>query len=297
MAHVISEHSPRRRMTERVLLGAFWVFTAASVAGYATFGRHPQMLAGVPNGAETYAAAFTFFPRAHVLMAFGVLAVVLAMHAGRRWLPAFIAVYLISLASELAGTTVGLPFGPYEYSGGLGTKWFGHVPVLIPLSWFFMAVPSYLLARRVLPDAVRTGGRGKLWGIAVGSLVLLAWDLALDPAMSGVTKYWVWGNEGPYYGMPLLNLFGWYVTGIALMAALAALGADDWGATLPSSWLFGYYLANLALPLGMIAAAGLWWGVVVSIAGVAFSLLAPRLLSSGGSPAVAATARAREEAA
>ena len=263
------------------MLGLFWVFTAASVAGYATFGRHPEMLAGVPNGAATYAAAFTFFPRAHVLLGFAVLVLALCLHGGRRWVPAFIAVYLISLASELSGTTVGLPFGPYQYSDGLGTKWFGHVPVLIPLSWFFMAVPSYLLARRALPDDIRAGRSGTMWTVLVGSLVLLAWDLALDPAMSGVTKYWVWGNEGPYYGMPLLNLFGWYVTGLALMGALAWLGADRWGATLPTGWLLGYYLANLALPLGMIAAAGLWPGVAISVAGVAFSLVAPRYLSSG----------------
>ena len=281
MADMIDGRATRSRYAERAMLGLFWVLTAASVAGYATFGRHPEMLAGVPNGAETYAAAFTFFPRAHVLLGFAVLALALILHSGRRWVPAFIAVYLISLASELSGTTVGLPFGPYEYSAGLGVKWFGHVPVLIPLSWFFMAVPSYLLARRALPDDVRAGRHGTMWGVLVGSLVLLAWDLALDPAMSGVTKYWVWGNEGPYYGMPLLNLFGWYVTGLALMGALAWLGADSWGATLPSGWLLGYYLANLALPLGMIAAAGLWAGVVISIAGVAFSLVAPRYLSSG----------------
>lgn len=268
-----------RYRIQQIALGLFWLLTAASVAGYATFGRHPEMLSGVPNGAATYAAAFTFFPRAHVLLGFFVLVLALVLHARWRWVTAFVAVYLISLASELAGTTVGLPFGPYHYSGGLGNKWFGHVPVLIPLSWFFMALPSYLLARRALAPGARGGRRGAALGILVGSFVLLAWDLALDPAMSGVTKYWVWGNEGPYYGMPLLNLFGWYVTGIALMAALWAFGADEWGATLGSGWLLSFYLANLALPLGMIAAAGLWGAVAVSIVGVGLSLVLPRYLS------------------
>ena len=274
------------RTGERVLLGIFWLFTIVSVVGYATFGRHPELLAGVPDGASTYAAAFVFFPRAHVLLGFVVLAFALWVHGGLRWIPAFVAVYLISLASELAGTTVGLPFGPYRYSDGLGIKWFSHVPVLIPLSWFFMAVPSYLLARRALPQVQREGVRGAFLGILGGSLVLLAWDLALDPAMSGVTKYWVWGSEGPYYGMPLLNLFGWYVTGLALMAALHALGADRWGATVPTRWLLGYYLANLALPLGMIAAAGWWWGVLVSVTGLVVSLAAPKLLPSQRGPDV-----------
>ena len=269
-------------LPERLALGAFWVFTAVSVAGYATFGLHPELLARVPNAMDTYSIAFTFFPRAHVLLAFAVLALALVRHARLRWVPAFLAVYAISLGSELAGTTVGLPFGPYSYTNGLGIKWFDHVPVLIPLSWFFMAVPSWVLARRALPDEVRNSPRGTALGILGGSLVLLAWDLALDPAMSWITKYWVWGNEGPYYGMPFLNLFGWYVTGLALMGALSVFRADEWSATLPSSWLAGYYLANLALPLGMIVAAGLWLGVLVTIIGAALAFALPRLAAGGG---------------
>ena len=277
-------------LPERIALVAFWAFTALSVAGYATFGLHPALLARVPNAMDTYNVAFTFFPRAHVLLGFAVLAMALVRHAGWRWIPAFLAVYAISLGSELAGTTVGLPFGPYSYTNGLGIKWFDHVPVLIPLSWFFMALPSYLLARRALPDEVRGTSRGRMLGIFGGSLVLLAWDLALDPAMSWITKYWVWGNEGPYYGMPYLNLFGWYVTGLALMGALSVLDADEWGATLPSSWLLGYYLANLALPLGMIVAAGLWLGVLVTVIGAAVAFALPRLVSTGRAGARAAAA-------
>jgi len=100
--------------------------------------------------------------------------------------------------------------------------------------------------------------------VLVGSLVLLSWDLALDPAMSLVTKYWVWGTTGPYYGMPLLNLAGWYVTGVVLMTALAFLRADAWLAALPVGWLVAFYGANLLLPLGMSVAAGLWGAVAAT---------------------------------
>ena len=85
--------------------------------------------------------------------------------------------------------------------------------------------------------------------------------------MSLVTKYWVWGVNGPYYGMPILNLVGWYVTGLALMIALSALRADRWIALLPLRWLVAFYGANLLLPLGMSAAAGLW-GAVAATTGI-----------------------------
>jgi putative membrane protein len=241
---------------ERAALAVLVAFTVLSVGGYATFGLHPELLRGSAMAQQVYGVAFVLFARGQVLLAGAVLLAVLARRAGAAWVGAFVAIYLVSLSSELAGTTVGLPFGPYSYTDGLGPKWFAHVPLLIPLSWFLMAVPSYAIARRLTAS---TPAR-----VLLGSFVLLAWDLALDPAMSFATKYWVWGASGPYYGMPWLNLLGWYVTGLALMAILALTRSDAWLARVPFGWITGYYVANLALSLGMCASAGLWGAVAAS---------------------------------
>ncbi len=239
----------------------FGVFTAAAIAGFAIFARHPGLLAGRPAAMQVYAASFTFFPRAHIVIGALALAVLLVSRAGWRWLAAFFSVYALSLTSELLGTTVGLPFGPYRYTDGLGLKWFAHVPVLIPLSWFLMALPSYAIARRLLGDGASMARR-----VLLGSLILLSWDLALDPAMSQFTSYWVWGSSGPYYGMPWLNLVGWYVTGLVLMLALVATRADAWIDRLSTAWLGLFYALNLALPLGLILATGAW-GALLATAG------------------------------
>ena len=241
---------------ERIAISVLIAFTALAVLGYATIGRHPGLIAGNPGAQLAYGTAFVFFARGQVLLAAAALFAVLIRRTGAAWLPSLVAIYVTSLASELAGTTLGLPFGAYSYTEALGTKWFARVPVLIPLSWFLMAVPSFAIAR--------VFARSMLGRVALGSIVLLSWDLALDPAMSFATKYWVWGENGPYYGMPWLNLFGWYVTGVALMAILAALGAERWLARLPVPWLAAFYVANLALSLGMCAAAGLYWAVAAS---------------------------------
>ena len=276
-------------------LATLWAFTALAVAGYATFARHPGLLPDSRLATAVYSSAFTFFARTHVVLAGAVLAVALTLSARARWLGPFVAAYALSLVSELAGTTTGLPFGPYRYTDGLGAKWFGHVPLLIPASWFFMAVPSYLLARRVVRRVAGESTTGEpgtaARAILFGSLTLLAWDLALDPAMSWATKYWVWGREGPYYGMPLLNLFGWYVTGVALMAVLAAFRMERLAERVPTRWFAGFYLANLALPLGIVAAHGAWRAVAVSAGAVALALITPALVtrrSHGFDPAVRA---------
>jgi uncharacterized membrane protein len=268
---------PPHSTTDRVTRAALWVlcaFTAFTLAGYASFGLHPRLLVRFPEAAGLYGIAFRFFAVGHVLIAGAVLILFLTLRAGRRWLTAFAALYAISLGSELLGTSLGIPFGDYSYTPLLGAKWFGLVPLVIPLSWFFMALPSYALALRALPAPEAAGRR-----VLLASLILASWDLALDPAMSHATRYWVWGEAGPYYGMPLLNLFGWYFTGLLLMGALGALRAESWIRPLSHRWLAGFYLANLALPLGMSAAAGLWGAVVATVAALLVAYGAARLLA------------------
>lgn len=256
---------------DRAGTGSLYGIAIASVVGFGVFRAWPQLLATIPNAAAVYPRAFEFFPRAQILLAFGVLAIYLTRQAGHRWVVPFLAVYLLSLGSELAGTTVGLPFGPYRYTDALGAKWFGHVPVLIPVSWFLMALPSFALAG--------AGDRNtRITRIVGGSLILLAWDLALDPAMSAATAFWVWGEQGAYYGMPWLNLFGWFVTGLAIMLAFSALGVERWTSRLSPRWLMAYYGANLALPVGLAAIAGMWIALVTTVLalGACWLIVGPR---------------------
>ena len=256
-------------------LFALYLFTSLSVAGFAVFGLHPERLAGLsPSALEFYSISFRFFAVGQVALAGLVLIVFLIRHTRLKWLTAFLALYAISLTSELLGTTFGIPFGAYSYSAVLEPMWLDRVPVGIPLSWFYMAVPSYAIAMSLLR------GQSAVRRIALASFILLAWDLALDPAMSSATKYWEWAETGPYYGMPLLNLFGWYVTGIVLMATLAALKSDEWISRLPVPWLTSFYAANLLLALGMCAAAGLWMAVIATVTAFSVALIAASSLGS-----------------
>jgi putative membrane protein len=197
-------------------------------------------------------------------MLLGGLAVVLETarrNALQAVLLSFGAVYVVSLASELLGTTYGLPFGPYEYTTLLGPKWFDKVPLLIPLSWFTMAWPAWILARR------QTQG---LYAVLVGSALLVAWDLVLDPAMSSVTNYWIWGETGSYYGMPWSNLVGWGVTGFVLLAILSKTAPNPAGS---AGFALGVYALNLALPLGFCILRGYWIAVAAGIASGAAALV------------------------
>src|SRR5690349_13014577 len=136
----------RGRVFETIALAVVYLISAAALAGFASFAMHPELLAKANVPIATYAQMMVVAPRAQIILAFLALGAFLSHRVGARWVGTFAAVYLVSLGAELAGTTVGLPFGPYRYTDGLGWKWFEHVPALIPASWYMMALPSYAIA-------------------------------------------------------------------------------------------------------------------------------------------------------
>lgn len=240
-------------------LGFLALFTFLAIGGYRIFALQPNLIPDSEFARAMYGVSFKLFARVHILLAALVLGIFLSRQSGTRWVPAFFAVAFTSFLSEYIGTGYGIPFSGYEYTNLLGYKLGGRVPLVIPISWFLMALPSWVLARWVFPSS-----RGRIGRILFASYLLTAWDLALDPAMSFLTPYWVWENKGPFYGMPWINLAGWMGTGMVLMVVLELLGAKRWAEGLELKWVMAYYGVVLLMPLGMMAAAGLWGGVAVT---------------------------------
>jgi putative membrane protein len=268
------EHSAEQTssLLEWMGLAALVLFTAMAVLGYWTFGLHPNLIPDSDFAREFFGLSFKLFARAHIVVAGIVLAIKLHRHSDLRWVAGLVAVALASFLSEHIGTGYGFPFGGYEYTGLLGYKLGGRVPFLIPISWFLMALPSWILASAVFPERGRSLPR-----LVLAAYLLTAWDLALDPAMSFLTPYWVWEKPGPFFGMPWVNLAGWMGTGLVLMGILEALRVAEWASKLDVRWILAYYLVVLLMPVGMLAAAGVWTPILVT--GIALILPLGALLS------------------
>lgn len=253
--------SPRgwMRTPAGIAAGGLLVFTVVALAGYGVFGQNPHL---IPAGMIGFwQVSYSFFARFHIIAGAAAIAVALVAWAGLRWLPSLVAVYCLALLAEYVGTGSGLPFGGYEYTSLLGMKIGDQVPWVIPLSWFLMVLPAWILARHTFPA-------DRQWGARIGfaALILTIWDLALDPAMSFESPYyWVWSDSGPYYGMPWLNLLGWLGTGAVLAGAMEMLGIRKWSRQIPASWALAYYGMTLLMPLGMLVIKGFWLAVFVTI--------------------------------
>jgi uncharacterized membrane protein len=251
---------PAITRAEGISLGALYAFTFFAALGYGIFALHPERLPNSDWARTFFANSFAWNARAHIILTGVVMAVAFFRRAGARWLIAFVSVFVLSFLAEHIGTGTGFPFSGYEYTRLLGPRIGERVPWVIPMSWFFMSAPSWILARRTFPTKV-------VPRVLFATYLLVLWDVALDPAMSFLVTYWLWEVPGPYYGMPWVNFAGWALTGVVLMIALEILDRwIDWAGEVSVSWSLLYHVAIVLMPLVMLIAAGAWWAVLLTLA-------------------------------
>lgn len=74
-----------------------------------------------------------------------------------------------------------------------------------------VAYPAQVIAEGLLGDRLAAGWRRILGLAAASAVVMTAWDVIMDPIMVRM-GFWVWEVEGDYFGVPLHNYAGWFVT-------------------------------------------------------------------------------------
>ncbi len=124
--------------------------------------------------------------------------------------------FAVSMTLELVGVATGWVYGPYHYTAKLGPQFLGLVPYLIAVAWFMMIYPSFVIADWLIPRVWKKWQR--LFSVAaVGGLVMTAWDVVMDPLMVA-GGHWVWEIRGAFFGIPLLNYWGWWLTVFIIFA-------------------------------------------------------------------------------
>ncbi|PHJ57479.1 membrane protein [Nostoc linckia z18] len=261
-------------IVERVCLIAHILSKAFGLAGMLLVLPHADIIFNLSQVGET-AIGLSMASGGVVDIILGTVAV--SIYAYRTlglgtWLAFMLPAVFISLGSELLGTSTGFPFGDYSYLSGLGYKIGGLVPFTIPLSWFYVGLSSYLIARCGLQVAQKPSLARHIAAVAVGALLFTCWDFALEPAMSQSSlPFWYWEQPGEFFGTPYQNYAGWFGTS-ALFMSIAGLLWRKTSIKLERSQLnlpLAIYLSNFAFAAGLSLASGFFIPVLLgSVLGV-----------------------------
>jgi len=115
---------------------------------------------------------------------------------------------------EELGLHTGFPFGHYHFTDAMGPMVF-RLPILLGLAYVGVGYVAWSLANIILPG-------GGIWTRPLlAAAIMTAWDLSMDHIWANLVHLWVWHDGGAYFGVPVGNYFGWFLTNYSIYQVFA----------------------------------------------------------------------------
>lgn len=110
----------------------------------------------------------------------------------------------VLVAIQAIAIQVAYPFGEFSFGGAFGYKLLGNVPWTIAFAYTPLVLAAFWLSSKLSKGSSR---------ILLGGLFLAIANAVLDPALAfmGLRS---WENGGQFYGVPIINFGGWFLTGV-----------------------------------------------------------------------------------
>lgn len=129
--------------------------------------------------------------------------------------------FLVSWIFETISINTGFPFGKYYYTELLGGK-AGVVPWGIMFAYFLTGYLSWTIANIFTGETNRGISKKNLFIIPVIAAILMVfWDVCFDPIMSTIEGNWIWESGGAYFGVPISNFLGWFLSSYIIFQLFA----------------------------------------------------------------------------
>ena len=164
-----------------------------------------------PLELSSVAGEWVYYIRGTVWLAFVLI------HGSRRygWETLFIfsgITLFVSWSAETVALSSGFPFGDYYYTGLLGAR-IGAVPMAVLAAYFVAGYLAWTMSTLFLGELGTGIKRRNLFLVPVlAGVLMVMWDLCLDPIKSAIEGAWVWEGGGAYHGVPIANFLGWFLT-------------------------------------------------------------------------------------
>jgi uncharacterized membrane protein len=190
-------------------------------------------------------------------------------------------IVLIGSALSALGARTGLPFGPFVYAAGSGPLMLKTLPWSTPLVWLLIVLNSRGMARLML----RPWRKNKSYGyrvIGLCAVLVLLFDLALEPFAFRVKHLWLWLPTTlplTWQGAPILNFFAWgLITVLILLFITPALIVKKPRSKMgPEFHSLCLWLGAVALCATGCATHGLWMATTVdAVIGIGAAIFAIR---------------------
>ncbi len=133
-----------------------------------------------------------------------------------RGLLIIVSLGVFALGFETLAIKTGLPYGRFAYSENLGYKFIGITPWIVAAAYPPILLGAFWLARKISSGFLV---------VVFTALFATIVDVALDPAMVKLS-FWQWDVPGPFFGVPIINFVGWFISGLIGAAILKALWGD-----------------------------------------------------------------------
>lgn len=201
------------------------------------------------------------------LFGIGFLSLALPDLGARKTLAYSIVAIGVGVLAENGSVRFGIPYGYYAFDPTLRGReiWVGDVPLMVSLSYTFMAYFAFGAARLLVsgPYRTRSDARGLEFAVAVMAAVWVLW--IVDP-VSRLGEHFFLGylfrylDPGFWFGLHVQSQLGFTLTSIVLIGCLTWFSRDEPDVPTPGLWQhprFGALLGYLAQPAFM-AGTALW---------------------------------------
>jgi uncharacterized membrane protein len=177
----------------------------------------------------------TFIGRWYVTI-FGVVFLVVALrHLGLKRTAIYTAIALaVGVLAENGSVHLGIPYTRYAFNPELRGHelWVGDVPLMVPLSYTFMAYFAFAAARLIVAGPYFSRSRQPVLEYVM-AVVLATWALWIIDPVSRLGRYFVLGElfryDGPgfWFGLPLGSQVGFLCTSGVLIGVLTWMMRDE----------------------------------------------------------------------
>ncbi len=163
---------------------------------------------------------------------FGLVFLVLAIrHLGAKRTAVYAAIALvIGAAAENGSVLAGFPYTTYTFNPALRGHelWIFEVPLMVPMSYAFLAYFAFAAARLVVSGPYATRGRRHILEYVL-AVVLATWALWIIDPVTRLGRYHFIGDlfryDGPgfWFGLPLGSQLGFFATAGILIGILSVM--------------------------------------------------------------------------